>query len=93
MKRSTLLPLGLLLYLAVMAYLGLPHLRAGEFLFYFGVLAGSLLIILLLWLVLRRRDRIRRENEEARYTTYDKSEQQANDARPESPSAQKAEPE
>ncbi len=70
MRRTVLLPLGLLVYLAVMAYLGLPHLRAGEYLFYFGVIGASLLVIVVLYFVLRRRERIRRENEESNYGTY-----------------------
>ena len=70
MRRTVLLPLGLWVYLAVMAYLGLPHLRAGEYLFYFGVIGASLLVIVVLYFVLRRRERIRRENEESNYGTY-----------------------
>ncbi len=62
--------MALLVYLAFMAYLGYPHLRAGETLFYFGVIAGSLVIILLLYLALRRRDRIRAERDEKLKSTY-----------------------
>lgn len=72
LNRTTLLPSALLVYLAVMAYLGYPHLQAGETLFYFGVIGASLVIIALLYIILRKRDKIRQQRDEQLYSTYRK---------------------
>lgn len=69
-SRTTILPLCLLVYLAVVAWIGRGRLEQGEYLYYFGVIGGSLLLIGLLWLVLRKRERLRREREEMQYGTY-----------------------
>jgi len=74
LSKTQLLPLALLVYLAVMAYVGYPHLRAGEYLYYFGVIGGSLIIIALLYIVLRKRDKVRAERDEKLSQTYTKSE-------------------
>lgn len=42
MKRSTLIPILLLIYLAVMAYIGRQELADGHYLFYFGVIGLTL---------------------------------------------------
>lgn len=68
--RTTLLPLALLIYLAVLAWIARGRFYSGDYLYYFGVIGGSLIIILLLYLVLRKRDRLRRESEEQLYGTY-----------------------
>ncbi len=68
--RTTLLPLALLVYLAVLAWMARGRLYSGDYLYYFGVIGGSLVIIGLLYLVLRRRDRLRRQWDEEQYTTY-----------------------
>lgn len=68
--RTTVLPLALLIYLAVLAWMARGRLASGQYLYYFGVIGGSLVIIFLLWLVLRKRDRLRREREQAQYGTY-----------------------
>lgn len=60
-KKSTALPLLLLIYLVVMAYIGLPHLYAGRYLFYFGVIAATLVIILLLHITLKHREKKKAE--------------------------------
>ena len=65
-KKSTLLPLVLLVYLAVMSYIGYPAYASGDYspLYYFGVISATLIVILLLHLSLKRRERLRREREE-----------------------------
>lgn len=64
--RSTLIPVILLIYLAVMSYIGYGDYASGKStpLFYFGVIGVTLLVILLLHLSLKRRDRLRRERED-----------------------------
>lgn len=62
--KSTVLPLVLLAYLALMSVIGLPELRAGHYLYYFGIIGATLVCIVLLHLSLKRRERLRREREE-----------------------------
>ena len=64
--RSTLIPVILLIYLAVMSYIGYGDYASGKStpLFYFGVIGVTLLVIFLLHLSLKRRDRLRRERED-----------------------------
>lgn len=64
LRKSVVLPLALLVYLAVMSYIGLPELQAGHYLYYFGIIGVSLLCIVLLHFSLRRRERLRRERED-----------------------------
>ncbi|WP_295732381.1 hypothetical protein [uncultured Muribaculum sp.] len=54
MKKSTWLPLLLLIYLAVMCYIGRAEFYAGNYLFYFGIIAATLICILLLHIFLKR---------------------------------------
>ena len=71
-NRTTMLPLAMLVYLAVVAWMARERLMNGEYLFYFGVIGGSLVIIALLYFVLRRRERLRRQwDKEEQYGTYD----------------------
>lgn len=65
-KRSTLIPLILIIYLAVMSYIGYADYAAGvtSALYYFGIIAVTLLCIFLLHLSLKRRERLRRQREE-----------------------------
>ena len=67
-KKSTFIPVVLLLYLAVMAYMGRDTLLAGNYLEYFGILVVTLLCIVVLFFTLRKqeevRERRRREQEE-----------------------------
>ncbi|MBQ7691718.1 MAG: hypothetical protein IJT30_11095 [Muribaculaceae bacterium] len=76
--RTTLLPLALLVYLAVLAWWARGRLYSGEYLYYFGVIGGSLVIIGLLYLVLRRRDKLRQrwQRDEEQYGTYSGVEKQ-----------------
>lgn len=55
MKRSTFVPLLLLAYLAVMSYIGRGELKAGHYLYYFGIIGVTLVCIALLHIVLKRR--------------------------------------
>ncbi len=61
MKRSTLIPLLLLIYLGVMAYIGRGELAQGRYLYYFGIIALTLVCIVALHFTLRRRERNRRK--------------------------------
>ncbi len=56
-KKSTWLPLILLVYLLVMAYIGRQQVVAGKYLQYFGVLGVSLVVIVLLHFVLKKKER------------------------------------
>ncbi len=64
MKRSTIIPLALLAYLGVMSYIGLPKYYAGDYFGYFGIIIGTLIVIVLLHFALKRRERLRQEREE-----------------------------
>ena len=70
LKRSTVIPLCLLIYLAVMAWMGRTRLADGEYLYYFGVLGISLLIIVALYWSLRRKEKLREQHDEDLYGTY-----------------------
>ena len=59
LKKSTFIPAVLLLYLAVMAYLGRDKLIAGNYLEYFGILIVTLLCILFLFFTLRKQEQVR----------------------------------
>ncbi len=58
-RRSTIIPMLLLVYLAVMAYIGRGELLAGNYLYYFGIIGVTLACILALHLVLKRREKMR----------------------------------
>ena len=77
--RTTLLPLALLIYLVVLAWIARGRFYSGDYLYYFGVIGGSLLIIILLYLVLRKRDRLRQQREESLYGTYDEGDKETSD--------------
>ncbi|MEG1586150.1 MAG: hypothetical protein RR346_04680 [Bacteroidales bacterium] len=62
MKRSILIPAVLIIYLIVMAVIGWPNYAAeGNYWEYAGLLIATLIVIVLLYFVLRRRDRMRQE--------------------------------
>lgn len=63
LKRSTVIPIILIAYLAVMAYIGRGELFAGHYLYYFGIIGCTLIVIVLLHFSLKRRERLRRERE------------------------------
>ena len=58
-RKSELVPFILAIYLAAMSYIGLPYYRSGEYLFYFGVLGITLVAIVLLHFILKKRERLR----------------------------------
>lgn len=65
------LPAILFVYLVVIVlYKGLPHLYAGNYLLFFGVSGGSLLVIVLLYLSLRYKSKLRKRREEEQYGRY-----------------------
>lgn len=65
-KRSTLIPVILLVYLAVMSYIGFPEYQAGHYLYYFGVIGITLLIIGILHIFLKKRERLHAERDHQR---------------------------
>ena len=65
MKRSTWIPALLLIYLAVMSYIGRGELAAGTYRYYFGLIFLTLVCILLLHLHLRR---VARQKDDRRMT-------------------------
>ncbi len=81
-KRSVVFPLIMLVYLAFMAWIGRDRLANGEYLYYFGIIGISLLIIVLLFFSLRKkedlRDRREKELEENQYTTYEEDKDKTN---------------
>ncbi len=64
-KRSTLIPLVLAVYLMVMASIGWGDYTSGRTsaLYYFGVIAITVVILILLHFSLRRRERYREERQ------------------------------
>ncbi len=64
-KRSTLIPLVLAVYLMVMASIGWGDYASGRTsaLYYFGVIAIMVVILILLHFSLRRRERYREERQ------------------------------
>lgn len=64
--RSTLIPSLLLVYLAVMSYFGYLEYSAGKTsaLYFYGIIVTTLVVIFLLFLSLRRKERLRRERED-----------------------------
>lgn len=63
--RSTIIPLLLLIYLAVMACIGYPEFASGKTsaLYYFGIIAVTLLCIVLVHFNLKRRERLKRQRQ------------------------------
>lgn len=62
-KKSTIIPLTLLAYLAIMSILGLSYFHAGRYIYYFGIIGITLLIIILLHFVLKKREQLQRKRE------------------------------
>lgn len=80
-KKSVVFPLIMLVYLAVMAWIGRDRLDRGEYLYYFGIIGVGLVIILLLYLSLRKKEQLqqrREEEQEYGYGTYEEEENQEN---------------
>ncbi|MCM1355690.1 MAG: hypothetical protein NC212_04705 [Staphylococcus sp.] len=60
-RPSTFIPAILLLYLGVMSYIGFPEFQQGHYLYYFGVIGVTLVIIAVLHLFLKKRERAREQ--------------------------------
>lgn len=56
-RLSTFITIVLLIYLGIMSYIGRGELFAGNYLYYFGIIAITLCCIALLNYVMRRRGR------------------------------------
>lgn len=79
-KRSVVFPIIMLVYLAVMAWIGRDRLERGDYLYYFGIIGGSLLIIVLLYFSLRRKEQLQQRREEQEFGTYsDDKDQETSD--------------
>ena len=65
LKRSTIIPLALLVYLAAMASIGWKQYASGDMSAteYFGIIAITLAVIVLLHFNMKRRERLRAERE------------------------------
>lgn len=75
-KSSTVIPLALLVYLAAMAYYGRGMLVAGETIKYFGVIACTLIVLVILHFSLKKKEKLREKRENDIYTTYADEENQ-----------------
>lgn len=76
-QRSTLIPAILAVYLAVMATIGYSDYAAGRTsaIFYFGTIAVTVVILILLHFSLKHRERLRRERLEDLERSSDKDNQ------------------
>ena len=75
-RRSTLLPLALLAYTCLMAYIGRGYYFSGDYLYYFGVLGATLVVLILLHFSLKRKEAMQeKRNREQEYGTYADEEQ------------------
>lgn len=63
LSKTILLPGALLIYLVGMAVACYPAYEAGEYsaFYYFGVLGASLIVVILLYFALKRKERLKRE--------------------------------
>ncbi len=61
LKLSTLIPILLLVYLMIMSYIGYPEFEHGNYLYYFGVIGVTLVIIFLVHVYLKKREDLREE--------------------------------
>ena len=64
MKKSTFVPLILLVYLGVMSYIGRGEFFACNYGYYFSIIGLTLLCIVLLHFFLKKRERLRKERED-----------------------------
>lgn len=65
LRRSTVIPSILLIYLGVMSYIGYSEFQQGNYLYYFGVIGVTLVIIAILHVFLKKREHLR-ENDSRR---------------------------
>lgn len=64
LKRSTVIPLLLLVYLAVMSYIGRGELAQGHYLYYFSIIGLTLAAIVGVHFSLKRRERLREKRQD-----------------------------
>ncbi|MDD6019367.1 MAG: hypothetical protein PUD41_02940 [bacterium] len=70
-KSSTVIPLALTAYLAVMAYIGRHIYLRGDYLYYFGTIAVTLVIIVVLHFSLKKKEKLRQQRDDsANYGKY-----------------------
>lgn len=70
MKKSTLIPLLLLIYLGVMSYIGRGELLAGNYFYYFGIIGATLVCIVLLHIFMKKRDRMRKQRDDMKSNNH-----------------------
>lgn len=71
-KQSVIVPVCLAIYLGIMAYIGRDNFTSDNKFTYYSVLAVSLVIIVILHFVLRKKEYLRqRRQEELQYGRYD----------------------
>lgn len=58
-RKSTWLPILLLIYLAVMSWIGRGELAAGNYCYYFGIVGATLAAIVALHFFLKKREQMR----------------------------------
>lgn len=63
-RKSIFIPSILLVYLAVMAYMGRDKFLAGNYWEYFGIMLVTLLCIALLYFTLRKQEKIRERKQQ-----------------------------
>lgn len=69
-KWSIIIPAVMLAYLAFVAWWARARFVNGEYAIYFGVIGVSLLIIVATHLLLRKKERMFKQKQEAQYGTY-----------------------
>ena len=63
-RKSIVIPICLFIYLMEMAYIGRHILYAGDYLQYFGIIAATIVVIVLLHFSLKKKERLREERED-----------------------------
>lgn len=63
-KKSIIIPSALLIYLIIMACISFDEfINSGKYFYYWGVIGGSLLVIVLLHLSLKHKEKLQKERE------------------------------
>lgn len=79
-KQSVIVPVCLAIYLGIMAYIGRDNFTSDNKFTYYSVLAVSLVIIVILHFVLRKKEHLRqRRQEELQYGRYDDKDNRKSD--------------
>ena len=61
-KKSTIIPIALSIYTAIIAFIFYPKQPAGEKTEMLAIIATCYVVILLLWIVLRKKEKIEEKN-------------------------------